>query len=686
MLLAAACAMGALWARPFPWVVVGAVLLGGLVARRPWLVVLGAALLTSALGSVAIAGARPVEAGSFDQVATLVTDPVTERGGQRAEIRASDGPRFEVHARGALGAQLGKRLAGERIAVQGRREPRPAHATWLMRRHVVGRVDAESIRFVDDGDLASRAANAFRRLLLRGASSLPEDERALFTGFVLGDDRAERPEVIDDFRASGLSHLLAVSGENVAFVLIAARPLLRRLELRGRFVVSVALLAFFAFATRLEPSVLRATAMALISVTASTTGRPISGLRTLSLAVAALLVIDPLLVGAVGFQLSVSASAGIIVCSSWIAERLPGPRPLRELLAVTLAAQLGVAPVLLGVFTSMPVATFPANLLAVPAAGPVMVWGLTGGVVAGMVGGPIAAAIHVPTHLLLWWVKSVARVAATVPMGEMNAWHVAFAAVGGALALHGAGVHSAGRRLRRWAALLALAGIAAHLVVTRPAPVGFEVALGRGATLFNGAGGEAVLVMDGSAAPAEILRGLRRNGVTHLDAVVARSAGWAARATLETVRARTSPALVIQPGGGTTAGSVVAVGGLDIVVHEDEPRLRVTVRGRSPAPATASHRGRPSWRLGVASARGPPRRPRDLAFGCAPRPDRARAGPAPLRHHVAGDRDGHPQPHARLVLRQGQLLGFRRVPGQGRQARGRRRRLPRRRWGQGRPR
>src|SRR5262249_3914154 len=145
--------------------------------------------------------------------------------------------------------------------------------------------------------------NDVRHTLARGARSLPPGRRALFTGFVLGDDRDEPPEVADDFAATGLTHLLAVSGENVAFVLALAGPLLRRLGWRGRLAVGLAVLLLFGLVTRWQPSVLRAVAMAGLAMVATLTGRPQSPVRLLALAVAGLVLIDPLLVMSLGFRL-----------------------------------------------------------------------------------------------------------------------------------------------------------------------------------------------------------------------------------------------------------------------------------------------------------------------------------------------------------------------------------------------
>ncbi len=206
----------------------------------------------------------------------------------------------------------------------------------------------------------------------------------------------------------------------MAFVLVAVGPLLRRLGRRSRWVATLGVIAWFALLTRFEPSVLRASVMAGLSATAVVVGRPASAVRILGLAVTVLLLVDPLLVWSVGWWLSVGATAGIALLSRGIAARLPGPRPLALALGVTLAAQLGVAPVQLLAFGPVPVASVPANLLAEPVAGPVMMWGLPAGVVAGLVPIPLARVVQLPTLLGVRWIAVVARVARAAPLGHVG--------------------------------------------------------------------------------------------------------------------------------------------------------------------------------------------------------------------------------------------------------------------------
>jgi competence protein ComEC len=671
--LAAVTAGGALVARPVPVLLAAAAIAVAWWGRWRVLLVLATGALACGLGAQAVEGARPVAAHPVDGVATLVSDPVERPGSVQADVRI-DGSRFELQASGSAAGVLRPRLAGEQLHVRAIARPRPDDAPWLLRRHVVGRIavsSADSLRTAGPGDPASVAANRFRRLLSSGAASLDPTQQALFTGFVVGDDRAASAETRFDFRASGLSHLLAVSGANVAFVLAVAGPLLRRLGLWTRLGTTLALLAFFALLTRFEPSVLRATAMAVIAAGSATFGWPVSAVRLLALAVTALVLVDPLLAGSLAFQLSVAASAGIILLAPRLAERLPGPRPLADGIAVAVAAQVAVAPLLIPAFGGVPVAAVPANLLAAPAAGPVMVWGLTAGTVAGIAGGPVAMLAHLPTRLLIAWVERVARVGASVPLGDLGAAHLlAGALIGGLVLGVERGWIRSSRRVARRSGAVALAVVVVHAALLRPVPPPGTTALGAGAELTVAATGATVLTIDGRVRTDLVLTGLRASAVRSLDVVVVRTSSRAAATAAQVLQRRLDIGVVLAPDDSVVPGAVAAelgatisVPGLVLVVRAAGERVDVSIETDA----------------GVASARGV-RSSRNRV------PDNPAARGPPVRHHPPRGRDGDPEPHAGLVLRQGQLLGLRRLPAQGRGTRRRRRRLPRRRRGEGRAR
>ncbi len=351
---------------------------------------------------------------------TLTEDPA---GPSRFVVDAlgrTSGRIVVVVARGDAAGRFRILGAGDRVRLDGSFRPLSGWDTRERWRHAVGAFEATDL--LDATGPSSplvRLANELRGLVLAGTRPAPATERALLAGLLLGDTRSIPPATVEEFRAAGLTHHLAVSGENVAFVLALVGPLLRRLGFRGRFVAGVAVVVVFGTMTRWEPSVLRAVAMAGGAMFAGFLGRPASGLRLLVLAVIALLLADPFLLHSVGFLLSCGATVGIAVLSAPIAARLRGPQLLRGPLAVTLAAQIGVAPILIPVFGTLPLASLPANVLAAPLMGPITIGGLLAGTVGGVVRShaPVVAALLLePVVLLVQALEGIASAAALVPL------------------------------------------------------------------------------------------------------------------------------------------------------------------------------------------------------------------------------------------------------------------------------
>ena len=443
-MLAVGATLGAWAARPAPVVMVGLVGLVGLAARRRVVVLAAVTILAGGLAARSWAGLAPPPSVALVAVTVaLVDDPHPVGPGVGVTVRWH-GRRLDAQAFGRTASALRLRAAGDVVVLDGTVAPLRGRARdRAAPRHVAGRLDVAVVRDWRPGPVVAEAANRFRRTLARGTGVLPPAEASLVRGFVLGDDRDEPAALVSAFRASGLAHLTAVSGENVAFLLVVLGPVLRRLGLRARWLVTLGVVAWFAVLTRSEPSVVRACAMAALAGPTPDAARPAPPLRLLSLAVTALVLVDPLLVRSPGWWLSVGATAGLAVLTDPLARRLPGPRWLADPLAATAAAQLGVLPVELAVFGTVPLLAVPANLLAGPAAAFVMVWGLPAGVVAGLGPPGLARVLHLPTLVLVRWIELVALLAARAsPSGPAAA-----ATAIGAVVM--AGVVTVGVRRRR---------------------------------------------------------------------------------------------------------------------------------------------------------------------------------------------------------------------------------------------
>jgi hypothetical protein len=257
-------------------------------------------------------------------------------------------------------------------------------------------------------------------------------------------------------------------------------------------------------------------------------------------------------------------------------------------LSVTLAAQAAVAPLLVGTAGGMPAAGVPANLLAEPAAALIMSWGLTAGLLAGLVNPTLAGLLHVPTSALLWWVEGVARHGADLPLGEVGPVSLGVAAIGGATAV------AASRRGRRgWASagwsvvLLVVLVLPAVAALGSPPPRSDLAGVGtlwRTPVERDGA----VLVLAVGARPADVLEHLRREGVHRLDLVVAPAGGSRVEALVTVVRQRVGIERVWTPRPGRTTSEHDPPAAISGEVHPthgdrlDVGRVTVTVTRAAP--------------------------------------------------------------------------------------------------------
>jgi competence protein ComEC len=229
------------------------------------------------------------------------------------------------------------------------------------------------------------AASATVRQGLRDAvAHVNRPSAALVPALVAGDETRIDDPLREDFKRSGLTHLLAVSGTNLTIVLALTLGMLRWAGGR-QFMLPVALasVAAFVIVARPEPSVQRAAVMGAIAVLAFSRGRAV-GLRTLSAAVIVLVCLDPWIARSAGFVLSVSATAGIVLLGPLLTARLECwlPRPVAVAIAVPLTAHIACLPTITALSSQVSLVSVFANIVAAPGVAPATVLGLAGGLIA----------------------------------------------------------------------------------------------------------------------------------------------------------------------------------------------------------------------------------------------------------------------------------------------------------------
>ena len=439
---------------------------------------------------------------------------------------------------------------GDRVVVTGRVRERPdsPYGAYLDRIGAWGTLDARTL------EVRERPADPGTRLegLRRDAGELltrvlPEPEAGLAAGILIGlRDRVDR-SVAAAFTTAGVSHIVALSGWNIAIVAAAIAAVAGRLGRRRRTVVTAAaIVAYIAFAGA-SPSVLRAGAMAGVVLLARETGRAGRAAAALGWAVALLLLVDPGLIGDAGFQLSTLATGGLIAWATPLTERLDRwtggrlPRWLSESLGVSLAAQAATLPIVLVSFGRLAVIAPAVNLLVVPLVAPAMAAGLVallgGALVA--VGAPAAVGmvLAAPGWVALRVIIGIVDIAAGIPMASVSFEPATGALLGFGSALLAAGIMAVRRRRGRRvdvpgldrsrptaanprpmsmrlasASLVVAVAVAGAVAITRPAGVARVTVLdvGQGdAILVEGSHGGRLLV-DGGPDPDRLLVELDR--------------------------------------------------------------------------------------------------------------------------------------------------------------------------------
>lgn len=209
--------------------------------------------------------------------------------------------------------------------------------------------------------------------------SLPKDQAALLEGIVISKTDNLDEDIKTHFSDSGLTHLMAVSGMNVAFLVIPLVFLFRRLkanELAANLIIS-AFLGIFVIITGSSPSVIRAVIMNLVVLFGKQIDRQSDILTSIAFSALLLLLYNPLIVFDIGFQLSYAATIGILGLYKKIKESISNlPNFLSDVIAVTLSAQIAVIPIIAYNFNKISLVSFLSNIVAAPLSGIILILGL----------------------------------------------------------------------------------------------------------------------------------------------------------------------------------------------------------------------------------------------------------------------------------------------------------------------
>lgn len=460
------------------------------------------------------------------RVRSLTVDDQRMPSGERVSLIVRSPPWATEDERDRF--EIGDVVAIEDAALQPLRDAglRQRIATWRSR--IAARIFAEPddvLRHGVGGGPLVRIARWGRQAVRGTASLLHGQQRALLLGITIGDVSDLDAQVSEDFRRTGLTHLVAVSGANLAIVLVGLLLVLRGVRAPVRaipWLLGFAAISFCAIAA-FEPSVVRAGAMALLGLIAFATGAARRALDLLALGTLCACLVDPFLALTFGFQLSVAATFGLVTIARRL-QPLANERPLLVAGGATIGAQLATMPLLALMTGRLSLISLPANLIVGPLVGPATILGMLGSI--GRIVPPLRylALIAQPVLALM---LLLARLLADLPgaIVDMPGGPAGIVTVFALLALAMVAVSGRYRRASVLVAAAILIPVAAGVwtAATRPpALLGLTITMidvGQGEAILITEGDHAMLI-DGGRDDDDVPRFLRDRGIHRLDYLV----------------------------------------------------------------------------------------------------------------------------------------------------------------------
>ncbi|GAA2163844.1 MULTISPECIES: ComEC/Rec2 family competence protein [Glycomyces] len=430
-------------------VVSGLLVAGGCVALvalgRKWKRGFAAALATVAFGGVLGAAVTTVHVAVRDHAglaalteaethgeAELVLHTAPKPSNRRPELITAtarmhafraDGAAFEGHWQVLLvasGDEWTELDAGQRITLPA--VLREADGGRLTAAIVSARGPPEPVGTLS---MPNRIAAHVRERLATAVEAVPQPEAGLIPALAVGDTSMMDPELAADFRATGLVHLVVVSGYHLSLVVGAVLAVASacRAGPRGRVLAGAVAIAAIVVVAGPQPSVLRAAVMAGMTLLALAAGRPRAAMPGLATAVLVVVLADPDMAAQAGFALSVAACVGLLFLAfRWARPLEHRGWPPAVALAVTipLATQVAVTPLLIGLGSGVSLVSVPVNVLAALVAAPVVVLSVGAAAVAAvwLPAGEVAAQLAaIPSRWLIWLARNGAEIpGALVPL------------------------------------------------------------------------------------------------------------------------------------------------------------------------------------------------------------------------------------------------------------------------------
>jgi len=286
------------------------------------------------------------------------------------------------------------------------------------------------MNFPEEVVVVSKGGGTLKRFLFTSKQTylravhraIPEPSAALAGGITVGDKQSLGSELSDDFRRTGIIHIVVLSGYNITIIMVFFAFLFMKLPERIRLAAAGVTIILFTILVGASATVVRAAAMGILAGLARTTHRTYAITRALFIAGLAMLLWNPyLLAFDPSFQLSFIATLGLIFGTPLVLPYLsfvPRVFALREIAAITIATQIAVLPLLVYMMGSVSLVSLLVNLLVLPVVPLAMILTFLTGV-AGMISPILALLFGYFAYAVLSYVLFVVDVFAGLPFASL---------------------------------------------------------------------------------------------------------------------------------------------------------------------------------------------------------------------------------------------------------------------------
>ena len=323
---------------------------------------------------------------------------------------------------------------GNKIKLEGEyTEPEEArnykgfsYKDYLKTKKIYGSFKASKITILKENNVNTlfEYSNKTRNKIIHTVREiLPEETEGLMVGILIGENEGISEKIKEDFSKSSLSHIVAISGSHITYIVIAISFILTKSKIpkRSIYIITIIALIIFMFITRFSPSVVRACIMGIIMLFSRVVHRKLDILNSIALSLIIILIDNPFAINDIGLQLSYLGTLGIIFLNKPISKFLNKyiNKKITDILSVTISAQIAVLPIIVLNFNTISTVFIISNLIAVPLSGVITIFGYAN-VFAGIIflefGKMLGIVLNVLTKLLI----GIAEITAKIPYASIN--------------------------------------------------------------------------------------------------------------------------------------------------------------------------------------------------------------------------------------------------------------------------